>query len=58
MSINEITEKITHHITKAAEGEMLNGNITQSMMVAEVMATKIMRNITASDLFASLAGRN
>lgn len=58
MSIHEITEKITHHIIRAAEGGILYGNIIQSMMVAEVMATKIMRNITASDLFASLPGRN
>jgi hypothetical protein len=50
--------KIAHQIVEAAYGVRLYGRIIQLATVAEVMATKMMRNRIASDLLPSLLGRN
>jgi hypothetical protein len=50
--------KIAHQIAEAAYGVRLYGRIIQSAIVAEVMATKMIRNRIASDLLPSLVGRN
>ena len=50
--------KIAHQIAEATYGVRLYGRIIQSAIVAEVMATKMMRNRIASDLLSPLLERN